>query len=116
MEVPKSPCSNAPIQSVYCAISGRSRPSCERSAATRSGGEFSPAITEATSPGSTRNAANKTMEMPNSAAANSSRRRMTNRKWTPSGESAAHPVTDPETPTAGIACAGIRGDFNRHLV
>ena len=72
MEVPKSPCSNAPIQSAYCAISGRSRPSCERSAATRSGGEFSPAITEATSPGSTRNAANTTMEMPNSAAANSS--------------------------------------------
>ena len=78
MEVPKSPRTSAPHQSRYCTGSGRSSPSSARSCATRSGGEFTPAITAATSPGRMRNMANTATEMASNATTNSSSRRSTN--------------------------------------
>ena len=79
IEVPKSPRASALIQSKYCAINGRFRPSCSRSWVTRSGGELTPAITEATSPGRMRNAAKTTTDRPNNATTNNASRFNTNR-------------------------------------
>ena len=78
MEAPRSPCSRFAHQSRYCTASGRSSPSSARSWATRSGGEFTPAITAATSPGRMRSMANTTTEMASNATTNSSSRRSTN--------------------------------------
>ena len=79
MDVPKSPWISAPIQSKYCATNGRFKPSCSRNWATRSGGELTPAITEATSPGRMRNAAKITTDRPSSATTNNASRLSTNR-------------------------------------
>ena len=94
-DTPRSPCSSPPAQSRYCTTYGRSRPNSARRAATRAGDAFMPAITTATSPGRMRSIANTSTEMPNSAAANSSKRCIKNRITPPLSIPSPPPVASP---------------------
>ena len=82
-DTPRSPCSRPAIQSQYCAKSGLSKPSSARNDAIRSGVALVPAITAATSPGSTRSIMNTSADRPTKAAANSAKRFPTNRITVP---------------------------------
>lgn len=77
MVMPKSPCNSPPTHSKYCCGSGLSSPIWALNWATRSGGEFVPAITAAMSPGSTRSMRNTMSEIANSATRNMAMRRNT---------------------------------------
>ncbi len=77
-DTPRSPCSRPVSQSAYCMGNGRSSPISMRSAAIRAAVAFVPAMTAATSPGSTRNARKTSIDNPVSAATNSSSRLATN--------------------------------------
>ena len=78
-DTPRLPCSSPSIQSPYCATSGLFKPRSSRNDAMRSGVALVPAITAATSPGSTRSITNTNADRPIRAATNSTSRFTTNR-------------------------------------
>ena len=98
-EVPKSPRTIPASQVRYCTISGRSRPSCARRAASASGVCSMPSRTAATSPGTSLNMKNTALLTRNRISSIcSTRRRM---KW---NIAQRMPAGVPPVPPAAVRC------------